>query len=212
MTSSDKETPDITEEPPMPLAFELNEDSFFETAGEQPLVPPTESRTSTIIDQIESPTMNSDEVTPEIEEKSPRPSTSVSNEDDFETTEEIPPPAPVKLRRSKRIQKRKENREEQEATSSEVVAPRKRRKVMKPKSYQSDVNCVTCYNCGIVQSPFPPLTKFYQCAEVNGRLFRIRRLPSGDVLGSADRKKPLKRVKKTIKKSAPPKDKPAKDD
>ncbi|XP_016985802.1 uncharacterized protein LOC108049199, partial [Drosophila rhopaloa] len=132
--------------------------------------------------------------------------------DASETSEELPTPAPVKLRRSKRIKNQEEIREEEQATSSELEVQRKHRKVEKPKTFQSEVNCVTCYNCGIALNPFPPLTEFYQCAELNGRLFRIRLIPSENVLGSAYRKQPLKRLTKTIKKSGPRKDKPAKED
>ncbi|XP_017068780.1 uncharacterized protein LOC108106320 [Drosophila eugracilis] len=71
-------------------------------------------------------------------------------------------------------------------------------RVRKPKKTQADPLVITCRRCSTSLMILPESTKFFTCAEVNGRLFKVNEVSAKTVLAA---KKPKKRPSPTGKNS-----------
>ncbi|KAI8040183.1 hypothetical protein M5D96_007614 [Drosophila gunungcola] len=86
----------------------------------------------------------------------------------------LPSPKAPQLRRSQRIINRLKLREEQQATLSAALVHKKARKVKRPKR-TAPRNSL-------------PWIKFYQCAEINGKLYKVRKIACEMLLGAVARR------------------------
>lgn len=96
---------------------------------------------------------------------------------------------------SSRILNREHKYKQPECKASRSVKKRKRARIHKRKSTLYGDRAVNCTKCGTVTIYFPARTKFFSCAEIDGRLFKVKRISSRKVLGGAYRKQPMKRSK-----------------
>ncbi|XP_043642571.1 uncharacterized protein LOC122612802 [Drosophila teissieri] len=101
-----------------------------------------------------------------------------------------------KLRRSQRILNRERKRKELEAQSSSTVngGTSRRGRLRRPRRTLYGEHTVNCRKCGTATVFFPARTKFFSCAEIDGRLFKVKRISAKKVLGGAYRKEPKKRT------------------
>ncbi|XP_017124443.2 uncharacterized protein LOC108144269 [Drosophila elegans] len=103
----------------------------------------------------------------------------------------LPPPTARQLRRSQRIINRLKLRKEQQTTLSAALVKKKTRKVKKPKR--------------IAPGDSLPWIKFYQCAELNGKLYKVRKISCEMLLGAAAKRQQNKTKIKNMKKTGPKK-------
>ncbi|EDW90848.1 uncharacterized protein LOC6530198 [Drosophila yakuba] len=120
----------------------------------------------------------------------PSPENVEEDREIVEQAQELP-----KLRRSQRILNRENKLKELEAQSSSTVsaATSKRGKLHRPRRTLYAEHTVNCRKCGTATIFFPARTKFFSCAEIDGRLFKVKRIAAKKVLGGAYRKEPKKR-------------------
>ncbi|XP_033153913.1 uncharacterized protein LOC117136904 [Drosophila mauritiana] len=99
--------------------------------------------------------------------------------------------------RSSRILNRVRKCKEPEAQASRSVNVRKckRTRINKSKKTFYEDRAVNCSKCGTSTIFFPARTKFFSCAEIDGRLFKVKRISASKVLGGAYRKLSMKRSK-----------------
>ncbi|XP_039482575.1 uncharacterized protein LOC120445954 [Drosophila santomea] len=127
----------------------------------------------------------------------PLPPSPESVEEDRERAEQAQ--GSPKLRRSQRILNRENKRAELEAQSSSTVnaGTSTRGKLRRPRRTLYREHTVNCRKCGTATIFFPARTKFFSCAEIDGRLFKVKRIAAKKVLGGAYRKEPKKRPAST---------------
>ncbi|EDW47487.1 uncharacterized protein LOC6608751 [Drosophila sechellia] len=115
-----------------------------------------------------------------------------------ETEEVQKSPSPMSQGcRSSRILNRERKCKEPEAQASKSVNVRKckRTRIHKSKRTFYEDRAVNCSKCGTSTIFFPARTKFFSCAEIDGRLFKVKRISASKVLGGAYRKLSMKRSK-----------------
>ncbi|EDV56393.2 LOW QUALITY PROTEIN: uncharacterized protein Dere_GG22611, partial [Drosophila erecta] len=132
-------------------------------------------------------------------------------EENMKTAKEAP--VSPKSRNSKlqlRVSRRTSSREtkceelESQSSSSSYVGTRRRGRPPKQKRTLYGELTVNCRKCGTATIYYPARTKFFSCAEIDGRLFKVKRISARKVLGGATRKEPKKRTAYTCRKPIVP--------